>query len=135
MQNYILHDLQEGKIIPSHKVKIYLNLQAIEILTGYYSSMTEVADYFNKTLLSLSTHTKLIPILEKTGAELFGDRFVLFDKSKKLQFKVSWEGHSYNSSFTITKYKETLLSEILQEYSKLLAGENNQFLEFCSYIK
>ena len=81
---------------------------------------------FDKTPLSESTHTKLIPILEKTGAELFGDRFVLMDNTHK------------TAKYHI-KYKEytTIIPffDIIKEYSKLLAGENNQFEEFCEKIR
>lgn len=74
----------------------------------------------NKTPFSQSTHTKLIPILEKTGAELFGDRYVLFkDRAISFDKKLMMFG----------------LRDWFLEYSLLLKGEPNRFDEFCELVK
>jgi hypothetical protein len=71
MKEFKLLDLKEGKILEWFDIR-YLKGEIIFI-------KTDNAYIREKTPLSQSTHTKLIPILEKTGAELFGDRYVLFN--------------------------------------------------------
>ncbi len=89
MQQFKLLDLNEGKILELGKdflyggEEIYIKLTIQKDLKHNNQIFPKEyciiqANFFNKTPLSQSTHTKLIPILEKTGAELFGDRYVLF---------------------------------------------------------
>jgi hypothetical protein len=199
MHDYILHDLKENKTLELGKDFLYgggFIMIKVRNICNY--GQVGYDKKFNKTPPSESTHTKLIPILEKTGAELFGDRFVLipyFEYKEKIiragdiiQIDFEYQGietnfyHSKSSKkysilfnsmdgfqyktnrsincdlieirFLLKEFfpeeiiksnshiKEMKISDhkitidnIFQEYSKLLAGENNQFEEFCEKIR
>lgn len=83
MQKLRLLDLNEGKILELGKDFLY----GREFIAFFRNKTIFQHEVINKTPPSQSTHTKLIPFLEKTGAELFGDRYVLVDKDKAFIYK------------------------------------------------
>lgn len=138
-KNMQLLDLNEGKILENAVIDI--NGEFITI-AGVLNCQPKDSQFLQKQLgigrqlktpLFESTHTKLIPILEKTGAELFGDRYVLFKDKAKINTRQELPKEK-GETFNKIRYGKILLIEILKEYSLLLKGQPNKFEEFCELV-
>lgn len=150
-----LLDLNEGKILELGKDFLYggdfivLNYDK-DIFGDGITSDNIYCESFKRTPFSQSTHTKLIPILEKKRAELFGDRYVLIDDLNKfivVEYIQLACGEPRRTLAKYFQYKNLLTHEnmiyceilnevdLLEEFSLLLKGEPNKFEEFCELVK
>ena len=105
---------------------------------------------FNRVIKQTEPPLELKEICEKTGAVVYGDRYVLLENEECgnvysfswkpfvdyfVDFKNAEGNFSHSTTFYEKNFNSRLLGNIFEEYSKQLRNEPNKFDELKQYFK